>query len=73
MAMSACLECGADVTVCDSRRRDGYVMRRYRCLTCGYRFTTEERPIEKLDTTARDTARRLRGLLTEALEALPAA
>ncbi len=75
--MSACIVCGGEVTVYDSRNREGYVRRKYRCLKKGHKFETREQPVtqEEVQETARreqeqEAVRRVSGLLKQALTEL---
>lgn len=44
-----CPKCGNGLSSCiDSRRRDNNVYRRRQCLGCGYRYSTQEVPVEEL-------------------------
>jgi len=43
-----CLKCGSDTAVVDSRKGDGgSVTRRRKCVSCGFRFTTNETAVIK--------------------------
>ena len=45
-----CPECGGgNVYVVDSREKETYKRRRYKCTDCGHRWNTAEIPLEELE------------------------